>query len=325
MRQRQGLDFNGGVLSDAERAAVTDPGGAQPAAAHPDRERDGLTRRGALHRHRHRPREHRPVDGRPLAPVRLQRSTPRLLRVPEATSAASRTCRATRSPASATRAPRTGRSARFNYTHIFGSNVVNEARFGFNRSTSPSPPTCSRTRPTTASTTASRSRSLLPQITVNGVGLNFGGPNGFPQGRTDTTFVLSDTVTWARGRHALKFGGEYRRFHNVNFQNNVGTFTYPSLADFQAGRGNGFTATLGEIDSDITQQAFGLFVQDNVRLSSRTEPGAGPALRPERGARPRPRTVSSTSIRPPSRWSRSARGDATRSTGTRTTSSRASA
>ena len=60
------------------------------------------------------------------------------------------------------------------------------------------------------------------------MGLNFGGPNGFPQGRTDTTFVLSDTAQLdCAGRHALKFGGEYRRFHNVNFQNNGGTFTYP--------------------------------------------------------------------------------------------------
>jgi outer membrane receptor protein involved in Fe transport len=109
---------------------------------------------------------------------------------------------------------------------------------------------------------------VLPQITVQGVGLNFGGPAGFPQGRTDTTYVLADTLSWAKGRHSLKFGGEYRRFHNINFGNNGGTFTYPSLADFQAGRGTAFTVTLGDLDSDITQQALGLFVQDNVRLNA---------------------------------------------------------
>jgi hypothetical protein len=109
---------------------------------------------------------------------------------------------------------------------------------------------------------------VLPQITVQGVGLNFGGPGGFPQGRIDTTFVLSDTVSYLTGRHSFKIGGEYRNFHNVNFQTNGGTFTYPSLADFQAGRGSAFTVTLGDIDSDITQKAFGLFVQDSFKVRS---------------------------------------------------------
>ena len=53
--------------------------------------------------------------------------------------------------------------------------------------------------------------------------------------------MLSDTLSYAHGRHALKFGGEYRSFHNINFGTNGGTFTYPSVADFQAGRGSTFT------------------------------------------------------------------------------------
>ena len=167
---------------------------------------------------------------------------------------------------------------------------------------------------------------MLPQITVQGVGLNFGGPSGFPQGRTDTTFVLSDTLSCQRGRHSLKFGGEYRRFHNVNFETNGGTFTYPSLAAFQAGRGTAFTATLGDIDSDVTQQAIGLFVQDNFRVRSEPHAGAGPALRPERVADARPTTASSTSTRPVAaragRPGRRPRQDLRR---TRTTSSRGSA
>src|SRR4029453_1854862 len=109
---------------------------------------------------------------------------------------------------------------------------------------------------------------VLPQITVQGVGLNFGGPSNFPQGRTDTTYVLADTLSWAKGRHSLKFGGEYRRFHNINFGNNGGTFTYPSLADFQAGRGSAFTVTLGDLDNEVSQSAFGLFVQDNFKVKS---------------------------------------------------------
>ena len=109
---------------------------------------------------------------------------------------------------------------------------------------------------------------MLPQITVQGLGLNFGGPSAFPQGRTDTTFVLSDTLSYQRGEHSFKFGGEYRRFHNENFQTNGGTFSFPSLTAFQTGVASAFTATLGEIASDITQNAVGLFVQDNFRVRS---------------------------------------------------------
>jgi hypothetical protein len=153
-----------------------------------------------------------------------------------------------------------------NYTHIFGTSVVNEARFGFNRINITFAPNVTDNPADYGINNGITEAVVLPQITVQGVGLNFGGPAAFPQGRTDTTFVLSDTLSYARGRHALKFGGEFRTFHNVNFQTNGGTFVYPSLADFQAGRGSQFTVTLGDIDSDLTQKAFGLFVQDNFKI-----------------------------------------------------------
>ena len=153
-----------------------------------------------------------------------------------------------------------------NYTHTFGTNVVNEARFGFNRINITFAPNVTDNPASYGINNGINEAVVLPQITVQGVGLNFGGPSNFPQGRTDTTFVLSDTLSYARGRHALKFGGEFRTFHNINFQTNGGTFVYPSLADFQAGRGSQFTVTLGDIDSDLTQKAFGLFVQDNFKV-----------------------------------------------------------
>lgn len=155
-----------------------------------------------------------------------------------------------------------------NHTHIFGANLVNEARFGFNRINISFDPIVQDNPADYGIRNGITTAVVLPQITVQGVGLNFGGPSNFPQGRTDTTFVLSDTLSYQRGAHALKFGGEYRRFHNVNFATNGGTFTYPSLADFQAGRGSAFTVQIGGSDSDITQQAFGLFVQDNFRVRS---------------------------------------------------------
>ena len=55
-------------------------------------------------------------------------------------------------------------------------------------------------------------RSAYPRSLVSDIGLTFGGPSGFPQGRSDTLGVFSDTATLLRGRHTIKFGGEFRRY-----------------------------------------------------------------------------------------------------------------
>src|SRR5206468_3494441 len=93
----------------------------------------------------------------------------------------------------------------------------------------------------------------LPQINVSGANLNFGGPNGFPQGRGDTTGVLSDTVSYGRGRHSFRFGGEFRRFYNNNFAQTVGSFGFLNLTDFLNGQANTFNVTLGNQSSSIAQ------------------------------------------------------------------------
>jgi hypothetical protein len=267
LRQRQGLDFNSGVLSDAERAGVTDPVVRNLLPLIP--QANAVGSRGEAR-----------FIGTGTAPVDIDQFTGDLShqfgssdRV-HAYYAWQRDERGEPNLQGNT-IPDFGdtRSSHrqigtFNYTHIFGATLVNEARIGFNRINITFAPNVAQNPADYGINNGIDEALVLPQITVQGVGLNFGGPAGFPQGRTDTTYVLSDTLSWSKGRHSLRLGGEYRRFHNINFGNNGGTFTYPSLAGFQAGRGTGFTVTLGDLDSDITQQAVGLFVQDNLRLSA---------------------------------------------------------
>ena len=267
LRQRQGLDFNSGVLSDAERAGVTDPVVRNLLPLIPTANAVGS--RGEAR-----------FIGTGTAPVDIDQFTGDLSHQfgpsdrAHAYYAWQRDERGEPNLQGNT-IPGFGdtRSSHrqigtFNYTHIFGATLVNEARVGFNRINITFAPNVAQNPADYGINNGINEALVLPQITVQGVGLNFGGPGGFPQGRTDTTYVLADTLSWAKGRHSLKIGGEYRRFHNINFGNNGGTFTYPSLADFQAGRGTAFTVTLGDLDSDITQQAVGLFVQDNLRLSA---------------------------------------------------------
>jgi Carboxypeptidase regulatory-like domain/TonB dependent receptor-like, beta-barrel len=153
-----------------------------------------------------------------------------------------------------------------NETHSFGSSVVNEARFGFNRIHITFTPNAQLNPLDFGIHNGVTEPIGLPQMAVTGTGLNLGGPAGFPQGRSDTTFVLSDTLSYLRGNHSFKFGGEWRRFYNNNTNRDTGNFAFANMAAFLNGTANTFAVTLGDVSSAIAQGALGLFVQDNYKL-----------------------------------------------------------
>ena len=112
----------------------------------------------------------------------------------------------------------------------------------------------------------------LPQIIIGAVGtagaLDIGGPSGFPQGRGDATVVLSDTLHWLRGRHSLAIGGEMRRFYNNNVAQNIGSYTFATLQNFLNDQSNRFNVTIGSGNDKILEPAWGMFVQDNFKMTS---------------------------------------------------------
>ena len=153
-----------------------------------------------------------------------------------------------------------------NETHTFGSAVVNEARFGFNRIHILFSPNA-KLNPLDFGIHDGVTEPIgLPQMNVTGSALNFGGPTGFPQGRSDTTYVVSDTLSYLHGNHSLRFGGEWRRFYNNNTGKDTGSFAFANMAAFLAGTANTFTVTLGDVSSAIAQGALGFFVQDNYKV-----------------------------------------------------------
>src|SRR5262249_5262279 len=89
----------------------------------------------------------------------------------------------------------------FNETRIFSNSLVNEARFGFNRIHITFTPNA-QLNPLDYGINDGVTTALgIPQITINGLGMSFGGPSNLPQGRTDTTFVFSDSASYLRGVH----------------------------------------------------------------------------------------------------------------------------
>lgn len=154
----------------------------------------------------------------------------------------------------------------FNETHTFGSNLVNEARFGFNRIHIIFTPNA-RLNPLDFGINDGVTEPIgLPQISITNNTLNLGGPTGFPQGRGDTTFVFSDTVSYLHGNHSFKFGGEFRRFLNNNFNQDTGAIGFANVTNFLNGTISTFAITLGTVTSSISQGALGLFVQDNYKV-----------------------------------------------------------
>jgi len=152
-----------------------------------------------------------------------------------------------------------------NETHTFGPTIVNEMRVGFNRFSSSSTPNAQLNPAEFGIRNGVNQPIGLPQINVAGGALNFGGPAAQPSGRGDTTYVVGDTLSWLKGRHSLKFGGEYRQFLNNNFRQGTGSFNFATVAEFLAGTANSFSVTLGNMTSSIAQGALGFFVQDSYK------------------------------------------------------------
>jgi hypothetical protein len=153
-----------------------------------------------------------------------------------------------------------------NETHVFSPNFVNEARVGFNRIYIAFTPS-TQLNPTSYNIGDGISTAIgLPQITITDIGLNFGGPSGFPQGRTDTLGIFSDTATYLKGKHSIKFGGEFRRFLNANFAGDTGILGFNTTANFIAGNATNFSITPTTVSSRIYVNALGGFIQDNYKI-----------------------------------------------------------
>ncbi len=152
-----------------------------------------------------------------------------------------------------------------NETHVFSSQTVNELRFGFNRVHITFQPNF--TQPdSNFGINLGIATIGLPQISVTGLGLNIGGPAGFPQGRGDTTFVVSDTLNYLHGNHNFKFGGEVRHFQNNNFGGDTGAITFSSTNNFLAGNASSFTYGPGT-PSRIGVNTMSLFAMDNWKVA----------------------------------------------------------
>ena len=118
------------------------------------------------------------------------------------------------------------------HTHIFGPSLINEARFGFQTFENPRHGEDEKIDFLTAYKVPGVRLDGpqfpgVPSTQVQGFA-SLGAPTNFPQERIDLTYQAADNVTYNRGKHAMKFGVDYRLFQTNRTQvsNGRGSFTF---------------------------------------------------------------------------------------------------
>jgi hypothetical protein len=176
------------------------------------------------------------------------------------------------------------------------STVVNEVRFGYDRLTqgftigdqSIIPNGTAPNQPCTPAGCGGNSYPLnsgvkigggLPNITITGFAGGLGNPNGTRPGVTGPSpyFDFQDSLSYLRGNHALKFGGEFTHIEadqintdfrgvDVNFFGGLAFAGSTPLEDFFAGTPNIGSVEVGNGNRKMIWWHYAGFAQDDWRI-----------------------------------------------------------
>jgi Carboxypeptidase regulatory-like domain len=93
-------------------------------------------------------------------------------------------------------------------TSVLSASLVNDVRFNYNFLANalgaPGPEDCAGSIGCLG--------ALGPQINVGGVGFRIGVASGLPTDRANRTYQFTDTVSWSKGTHRIRFGGEFEKY-----------------------------------------------------------------------------------------------------------------
>src|SRR5713101_3579240 len=171
------------------------------------------------------------------------------------------------------------------YNHMFGSNKVNELRYGWNRFAEGFFPADQNFRPssiglcaatTTADCNGGPFDSGLPIILVSGVA-QLGATSSVPRHRFDSNNQILDNFSWKLNKHSLKFGVDFHRtsvqqYFDKYFRGRlkfsghtdpVTQITTTGLQDFLAGYVDSGFQYSGNSIRHTYENNFGFYIQDS--------------------------------------------------------------
>jgi len=171
------------------------------------------------------------------------------------------------------------------HNHIFGPGLLNELRFGFNRIRT------NRFNDDIALGNLVQKLGLpqggpqglagpehfnegLPALGVTGYA-TIGGPTNLPQGRRVTNYHLVEGLTYVRGKHTFKAGGDIKRYLFNSFFtasgrgefNFIDQFTGDAFGDFLLGSLRTTNRAPGEPFNNIYNSLFGFYFHDDWVVS----------------------------------------------------------
>ena len=137
-------------------------------------------------------------------------------------------------------------------THIFGSNLVNEFRFSLVRRDLGFP----------------ENDPKSPTAAISGL-FTIGGASNFPQSRVTDAYQFSNTATWTKGRHTLRFGADirYNKAYNQSDFNSKGNFTFNNLQDYLNNTAFQYQQALQTASWDARQWQNFFYAGDNFRVT----------------------------------------------------------
>jgi hypothetical protein len=135
-------------------------------------------------------------------------------------------------------------------TQIFGTKIVNETRFQYNRDNELQSPV-----------------DTNPGVSVLGAFLGGGNSEGTLNDLSNN-YEFQNYTSLITGNHTIKFGGRIRRNHEDDFTTSAfnGTFVFPTFSDYLNGLPSQLSITQGSPSAAVTYYDVEPYVQDDWRV-----------------------------------------------------------
>lgn len=167
--------------------------------------------------------------------------------------------------------------AGISYTRVFTPTFLNEFRMGYSRFTSLAVGTFAgqdiASKIGITGLNSGPSEIGFPVVKITGYA-SMGDPAKDPESLVENDYQYSDTLTWVKSKHLIKFGGQALRtqmFQSVNNAirgnfNILGRWTNAAYADALLGLLDSDSRRLGSTHTYLFDTNYGFFVQDDFRV-----------------------------------------------------------